>query len=313
MVSCKRYNSEDLASWNGFVKTSKMNAFFFLRSFMDYHSDKFEDHSILFYDEGQLIALLPANQNQDQLVSHGGLTFGGLILCRKLRSNKVTQILTSLKAYLLSCNISNVIYKAPPHFMHDLPSEEDVYFLFNEGARLFRRDLTSIIYNGRKLKLSKGRKALISKARGNGIVITESEDIAVFHKLLSSALEKHGVKPVHSIEELELLKNRHPTNIKLYIAEDNGEILAGALMFNFQSVEHTQYLATSDKGKSVGALDLLIGTLIERFHNGENRIFSFGISTENNGKYLNEGLLSQKEGFGARSAVIDFYEWNLND
>ncbi|MBF4432878.1 GNAT family N-acetyltransferase, partial [Vibrio anguillarum] len=118
--------------------------------------------------------------------------------------------------------------------------------------------------NGRKLKLSKGRKALISKARGNGIVITESEDIAVFHKLLSSALEKHGVKPVHSIEELELLKNRHPTNIKLYIAEDNGEILAGALMFNFQSVEHTQYLATSDKGKSVGALDLLIGTLIER-------------------------------------------------
>ncbi|EHK9184209.1 TPA: GNAT family N-acetyltransferase [Vibrio vulnificus] len=312
MVSCRRYNPEDLATWNSFIQDSKMSAFFFLRSFMDYHKDRFDDHSVMFFDEGQLIAVLPANQNQNQLVSHGGLTFGGLVLSRKLRSSKVAEILTSLKEYLLGCNITSVIYKASPHFMHDLPAEEDVYFLFNDGAQLVRRDLTSIIYNGRKLKLSKGRKALISKARGNGVVITESDDITGFYELLSGALEKHGVKPVHSVEELEMLKERHSKNIKLYIAEENGKALAGALMFNFDSVEHTQYLATSDEGKTVGALDLLIGTLIERFHEGESRVFSFGISTENAGKYLNEGLLSQKEGFGARSAVIDFYEWNLN-
>ena len=43
----------------------------------------------------------------------------------------------------------------------------------------------------------------------------------------------------------------------------------------------------------------------------DRRYFSFGISTEQAGQYLNEGLIAQKEGFGARTVVHDFYEWNL--
>ena len=36
--------------------------------------------------------------------------------------------------------------------------------------------------------------------------------------------------------------------------------------------------------------------------------FDFGISTEQNGSYLNLKLLENKESFGARAVIYDFYE-----
>jgi hypothetical protein len=37
-------------------------------------------------------------------------------------------------------------------------------------------------------------------------------------------------------------------------------------------------------------------------------IFDFGISTENSGFFLNEGLLFQKESFGGRAIVYETYK-----
>ena len=69
-------------------------------------------------------------------------------------------------------------------------------------------------------------------------------------------------------------------------------------------------LQSTNEGKAIGAMDVLIDTLIkERFKH--YRYFDFGISNESRGRYLNEGLVAQKEGFGARSVVHDFYELTL--
>ena len=72
-------------------------------------------------------------------------------------------------------------------------------------------------------------------------------------------------------------------------------------------VVHTQYLASSAEGKRDGALDLLLHNLITVVY-ADRSYFDFGVSTENGGGYLNEGLIFQKEGFGARSVVYDTYE-----
>ena len=40
--------------------------------------------------------------------------------------------------------------------------------------------------------------------------------------------------------------------------------------------------------------------------------FDFGISNENQGKHINEGLNYWKEGFGARTITQDFYDINLD-
>ena len=64
---------------------------------MEYHSDRFKDYSLLFYRDGQLVGLLPANIRNDTLFSHEGLTFGGVIAC----PNKIGRASCRERVYVL--------------------------------------------------------------------------------------------------------------------------------------------------------------------------------------------------------------------
>ena len=78
-ISVKRYSPDYERMWNEFVIASKTGVFFFHRNYMDYHSHRFKDHSLLFFYKNQLLSMLPANSSGDTLYSHQGLTFGGMI------------------------------------------------------------------------------------------------------------------------------------------------------------------------------------------------------------------------------------------
>lgn len=308
MVSVERYEPSRCADWNAFVRDSKTPLFFLEREFLEYHADRFEDESLIVSDDKGIIALLPATRHGDELVSHGGLTFGGLLTPRRARAPVTRLALESIGAYMAAGGIRRLRYKAIPHVFHRHPAEEDLYFLLNTfGARIVRRDLSSVISLAEPLKYSKGRKALLSKARKSGVEISQSSDWDTFHVLLSTVLANHGTRPVHSVGELQKIANLFPDNVKLYSAMLDGQMVAATLLFDFGKVVHTQYLATSEAGKQVGALDFLIADMIRRA-TATASYFSFGTSTEDNGKVLNEGLLSQKEGFGGRSICIDTYE-----
>ena len=79
------------------------------------------------------------------------------------------------------------------------------------------------------------------------------------------------------------------------------------MVFENTQIVHTQYLANSIIGRDVGALDFVIDKLINEIYK-DKKYFDFGISNENDGRFLNAGLIAQKEGFGARAVVHDFYE-----
>lgn len=308
MVSVEKYEPSRRSDWNAFVRGSKTPLFFLEREFLEYHADRFEDHSLIVSDDKDIIALLPATRHGDELVSHGGLTFGGLLTPRRARAPVTRRALEGILSCMPTVGLRQLRYKAIPHVFHQHPAEEDLYFLLNTfGARIVRRDLSSVISLAEPLKYSKGRKALLSKARKSGVEISQSTDWETFHSLLSTVLANHDTKPVHSVGELQKLARLFPDNVKLFSALLGGQMLAATLLFDFGRVVHTQYLATSEAGKQVGALDFLIAEMIRRA-SATASFFSFGISTEDNGKVLNEGLLSQKEGFGGRSICIDTYE-----
>ena len=67
---------------------------------------------------------------------------------------------------------------------------------------------------------------------------------------------------------------------------------------------------TGPRGREVHALDWLFDVVIRQSLE-KHPYFDFGISTENQGTYLNEGLIYQKEGFGGRGICYDWYKWNL--
>ena len=187
-------------------------------------------------------------------------------------------------------------------------SEEDRYALFRNNARLIRRDVTSTIDLTQKVRYSKGRKWTINKAKKENLNIIKSNDYKTFWSLLISVLEsKYRIKPLHSLEEIEKLSKLFDKNIKLYLIKKKDIVLSGALIYENNFIVHTQYLASSELGREVGSLDLLIDCLVKEIYK-DKRYFDFGISNENDGRYLNKGLILQKEGFGAKSVVHDFYE-----
>jgi hypothetical protein len=291
------------------VDASKNGTFMLKRGYMDYHADRFTDHSLLFYRDEELVALLPASQHGEELRSHGGLTYGGMICGYDMNQHTMDDCITALIEYMKSNAISALLYKSLPYIYHCYPSQEDLYALWRNGAQLVRRDVSSTIeFNENPIKLPKGRKAQISRAKREGVEIKQSTEFDAFIALENQVLNQyHHTKAVHTGSELALLHSRFPEQIKLYAAMHENEMVAGVLIFVYDKLVHTQYMASSEYGRENGALDLAISTIIEEYQ-GSKQYLDFGISTEESGKILNNGLISQKEGFGGRSVVYDFYE-----
>lgn len=314
MVRIEKYSSEKEDIWNRFNKESKNSLFMFDRKYMDYHSDRFKDHSLLFYDEDKLIAILPLSEHGEELKSHGGLTYGGFITDSKMKQHTMMDCFNELIKYAKENGFSKVTYKCIPHIYHNQPAEEDRFALFANGAQLVTVDVSTYVNLSSPLKMPKGRKAQISRAKREGVVIEELsslEDFETFIELENAVLkERHEVTAVHTGSELKLLKDRLPENIHLFASMKDGNLIAGTVVYEYDQVIHTQYMAADEEARTIGALDLAVATVIEKYKNSKKWL-DFGISTEHGKIYLNEGLCSQKEGFGGRTGVYEIWELKI--
>ncbi len=312
MISIVRYTDDKAGIWNLFNRESKNGLFMFDRNYMDYHRDRFTDHSLLFYEDDTLIALLPVSEHGTMLISHGGLTYGGFITDSRMKQHTMMDCFQALREYASGCGFRSIRYKCIPHIYHSQAAEEDRFALFAGGALLETVDVSTYVNLSSPLKMPKGRKAQISRAKREGTVIeelTEEKDyegfIALENEVLSS---RHGVHAVHTGKELKLLRDRFPDNIHLVCALKNARMIAGTVIYEYESVIHTQYMAADDEARRTGALDLAISSVIGKYRNTKKWL-DFGISTEHGRVYLNEGLCSQKEGFGGRTGVYEI--WSL--
>lgn len=280
---------------------------------MEYHSKRFIDSSLMVYEDKHLVALLPANIDSNRLISHGGLTFGGFITDSRMSASLMLSILKEFINYIKEENINKIIYKKSPSIYHSSPSDEDLYALFRIGARLVRRDVSSTLYFKRPIPFQKNRIRNIKKAELAGVVVKETDDLAAFWEILQLNLaKKYDKRPVHSLQEMMYLQETFPQNIRLFASYKDSTMLAGSLIYESPNVAHAQYIARNVDSKVPGSLDILFSNLIAMYSSSK-RYFDFGISTEDDGLYLNEDLVFFKEGFGARSIVYDTYEVEINE
>lgn len=310
MIELKRYKTENENEWNRFVEKSKNALFFHHRNYLSYHQQLFSDHSLLFIRKGNLIAMLPATEKENIVTSHGGLTFAGLLMSSEIKISEVKEIFTLAIEYYKEKGFEKLIYKAIPHIFHNYPAQEDLYALFLNKAKIYRRDISTAIYLPSRLNFSEDKRRMVRKCSDSGLIVQENSDFKPYWELLTEVVLKYDTKPVHSIDEISLLHNRFPLNIKLFEAVKQNILLAGIVIFDFGNVVHTQYIANSDEGRKTGALEFIIHYLINDVY-ADKQYLNFGISTENNGYYLNEGLIQQKERMGGRGIIYDFYELNL--
>jgi hypothetical protein len=312
-VRIDRYSACHEREWNDFVRYSKNGTFLFDRSYMEYHRDRFEDFSLLVRDgRDRLIAVLPASRHESLVVSHGGLTYGGFVSGAPMTTKRMLDVFDACSEHLVSAEIDRLVYKCVPHIYHSVPAEEDAYALFVRDARLTRRDVSSAIDTRRVLPFRKGRTGALRRARKEGLHIAQTDTFDDFWPLLKRTLvERHATKPVHTLEEITGLASRFPENILLLVCTDGSKLLAGSVVYVSTNVCHLQYNGVSADGRRLGALDLVLAAVIERF-SSTHRWIDFGISTERGGRFLNEGLTEYKEGFGARAVNYDSYELRVS-
>jgi hypothetical protein len=308
MIHIDRYDESMKGVWDDFVSSSKNGVFLFCRDYMGYHADRFPDHSLLCFRDNALVALLPATLHDDALSSHAGLTFGGFVVGGGMTTPLMLSVFDALVDYLRASKMSRLLYKCVPHIYHALPAEEDRYALFVKGARLYRRDVTSTIDLSRPLAYQERRRRGLKKAQAEGIAVRRTDNFEGFWVILEENLRQaHGVKPVHSLAEIRRLQQLFPEAIKLFCAYRAQEILAGVVLYENARVAHAQYIGSSEGGRRVGALEAVFHHLLCDACKGF-RYFDYGVSTEDAGRILNQGLIDFKEGFGARAIAHDFYE-----
>lgn len=313
----KRYTSSDTEAWNSFVRASKNGTFLFCRQYMDYHSDRFADHSLMFYDDkNRLIALMPGNVNGSVYYSHQGLTYGGLILSSGVGVSSVLSVFDEAAVYLRGLGIKQWFYKQIPTIYHLLPSEEDDYALFRHGAQLDVCNISCAVELGSSIrpKVDSSRRNNANKCKRSGVIVTDSESPDLMWPIMERNLsERYGARPVHSLDEMKLLMRSNPDNIKCHLLYDvNGVCLGGCIIYLSRQVAHLQYGHVSPEGRTLKALDFLYTSLIERYGNIPGvRYFDFGTSNEDAGRYLNETLVAQKEGFGGRGVAYKTFRIDL--
>lgn len=311
MIEITPYSSEKQSEWDAFIDVSKNGTFMLKRGYVEYHADRFTDFSLMFYDNDKLIAVMPASLHGNVVRSHGGLTYGGIISDRRMTTPKMLEVFDALKAFLTDKGVKILIYKRVPSVYFSYPSDEDRYALFRNDAKLVRCDISTAVYLPDKIRFSELRRRGAKKALKNGLEVRQSFDYDGYIALLTEVLSvHHETKPVHTGAELALLASLFPEVIKLYCAYRGEEMLAGVLIFDTPLTVHAQYIANSEEGRNIGALDLVMDYLINTYSEGKT-YFDFGISTEDLGRVLNYGLIGQKEMFGGRGIAYDFYEWDL--
>ena len=309
MVEIIKYSPQNKLEWDTFVKGSKNGTFLFQRDFMEYHSDRFEDFSLLCYYKGRLKAVLPANIKDEVLYSHQGLTYGGLVLESNVKFDQVISIFKSLLYFLSDKGIQSLYLKLIPSIYFQSPSDEVLGLIKIVEATLLKQEVSLGLDYNNKLNYSTNKKRTLKKAEKSNFEIRQTESSKVFFDqvLIPNLRNKFGVAPVHTLDEIELLKSNFPNNIYQYNVLFDEKVVAGILVFETETVIHAQYISGMKEFNNLGAIDYLTDYLIQLSAEKE-KFFNLGVSSEQGGAKINEGLLNWKLGFGTFPVIHSTYK-----
>lgn len=307
----KRYENTDYDKWNAFVDQAKNGTFLFHRDFMEYHKERFQDYSLIVLDNEKWAAVLPANKVENNIYSHQGLSYGGLIYSEKEKLTYLLEIFKTVLFFLNENGIGKAQIKTMPSIYHDKPADELQYILFLVNATLIRRDSLAVINLSKTQTVSNIRKRGRSLGIKNNLTIKEVEVFDEFWNeiLIPNLAHKYNLKPVHTVSEISKLKGFFPKKIRQFNVYHNDKIVAGTTVFESKNVAHCQYISVKSNEKEIGALDFLYHHLINEVFKYK-LFFDFGNSNENSGRNLNAGLSYWKESFGASIIAHDYYDVN---
>ncbi|MDE6453899.1 MAG: GNAT family N-acetyltransferase [Muribaculaceae bacterium] len=311
----ERYTPAMKPAWDAFAMESRNATFLHRRGYMDYHADRFRDHSLVARATagGRIVALLPANAESDgTLASHRGLTYGGwLTPPRHFSTETMLELFDALTDHMRAEGLRRLVYRPVPHIYHRYPAEDDVYALWRLGARMDACGASATVALRRAPLLDRGSKSAVSAVRRAGVSLGPSHDFEAFWAILEEVLaSRHETRPVHTLAEMRMLRDRFPDNIRLYAAVADGRMEAGVVVYRCGTVAHAQYIAASPRARTMRLLPALYSHIMDCECEGMEW-FDFGISTEQGGRVLNAALDSHKSRLGGRCTLYQSFVLEL--
>jgi len=318
IINIEPFNTKDESIWDKFCDESYQATFLHTRRYLSYHGARFIDQSVIIEQKGRWLGLLPAAQSpQDPtcIVTHPGITYGGVIHQGELQGALMITAIETIKRYFARLGYITLQYKSVPTFYHQVPAQDDLYALFRLGARRYRCDLGSAIDLQNRQPISQRRKRSLIRAIKSGIaVVNDIKNLPELWEVLEANLaKKHATHPVHTINEMVVLTKLFPSNIFCICGILNSTVVSGLVLFFTKTTCHAQYIGASQDGYDVSALDAVFDYAIKFAIDGGKRWFNFGISTESNGSLLNDGLYRFKTEFGGGGVAHEFFELDLRE
>jgi hypothetical protein len=315
-MEVRPYVADDAETWDRFTDEAHQSTFLHSRRFLSYHGDRFRDLSLVIENDGKWIGLFPAAQHSTDdtcVVSHPGITYGGVLHQGTLKGERMIAVLDLVCRHYATERYAKLLYKAVPTIYHRTPAQDDSYAMFRLGALRTRCDLSSSIDMRRRLPISERRRRSLKKAVKAGVAILEGHQLLpqFWAILVENLSRKHDSLPVHSLGEITLLATRFPSNIRCICGTLNNVVIAGVLLFATDTCIHAQYIASNETGNAVSALDVVFDYSIEQARLHNKTWFDFGISNENAGLCLNDGLYRFKSEFGGGGVVYECFELSL--
>lgn len=315
------YTPADEAEWDRFVMHESGNGTFLqTRNFLNYHpAGRFTDASLMVYNEhGGLGAVVPAALRLDGATrifrSHPGSTFGGPVLRSTYNSAaKSIGILQAVEDYIAT-RYDAADFRPTPDLFNGVENVALQYAFTYLGYTQQTELSTWVPVAGRTpetllASFRQNKKQDVKKALKQDLTFRKLEtraEIDAFHALLRQNLQKFGVEPVHTADELwEFKTSRLPDIAGFYGVFADEQMVASGMTFYFAqaNVLHTQYLAADLSIRSYSPAAYLYYRMLCLAAGMGCNALSWGISTEERGKVLNFGLVESKEGYASCHAV----------
>lgn len=322
MFEILQYNSNLEKRWDDFVMEESVNGIFLqTRRFLNYHPEgRFRDASFLVALSGIIVSAFPGVLTEDGVwISHPGSTFGGPVVSRYFYTvERLSRIVDSAESYLKTICRRAILRPTSDLFARE--SSALLQYVLEHKGYSRQSELSSVcsLHADRDPLKDCDTKCrnVFRKSVPFNLIYRDMADseIPEFYQFLCVSKAKHNAKPVHTVEELlDLRHNRIPEEVSFKSLWMGDTYVAGMMMFDFRqtNVRHVQYLAPNygiTLFQPTTAMN--VSVMREAAKEGISK-FSWGISTEDCGEYLNIPLAKFKESFGARSALNLLYskEW----
>lgn len=309
-IQVQQYLLENAAEWNAFVKQSVNGSFLLERDFMDYHQERFEDHSLMMFIEGQLMCCIPAHVKEGVFYSHRGLSYAGLIISAAAVKN-LDKIVDALLEYVKGLAFAKAELQLPP-ISYQFLNKEIAAVLEHKGFISNRKSHNQSVALDQEIQVSPKKSIGYRNGKFEGLRMETTNDFRSFWEevLIPQLAERYHSKPVHSLAEIELLAARFPENIIQYNVYREDALLAGITFFIKGNIVKSQYTASSPDGLKTDAVAYIYMEAMKEFKEKGCSLMDYGPVNEKDGS-VNKGLQRFKKQLGCQEEEWNRWEFEL--